>query len=52
MKPEQLVEELKKRLGTEKFDFSYNRKDDKLRLDHKTLKKGMEIHLPGNTREI
>ncbi len=47
VKPEQLVELLKERLGTEKFDFSYNRKDDKLRLDHKTLKKGMEIHLPG-----
>lgn len=47
VKPEQLVEELKKRLGTDKFDFSYNRKDDTLRLDHKTLQKGMEIQLPG-----
>ncbi|WP_342462823.1 DUF1444 domain-containing protein [Ureibacillus sp. FSL K6-8385] len=47
MKTEQLVEELKKRLGTQKFVFSYNRKDDKLRVEHKTLQKGMEIHLPG-----
>lgn len=47
LKPEQLVEELKNRLGTEKFHYSYNRKDDMLRIEHKTLQKGMELQLPG-----
>ncbi len=46
MKPEQLVEELKRRLGIERFNYSYNRKDNKLRLDHKNLGKGMDINLP------
>lgn len=46
VKPEQLVEELKRRLGIERFNYSYNRKDNKLRLDHKNLGKGMDINLP------
>lgn len=46
MKPEQLIDELKNRLGTERFTFSYNRKDNKLRLDHKTLHRGMDVIIP------
>lgn len=46
VKPEQLIDELKKRLGTERFNYSYNRKDNKLRLDHKTLHRGMDVIIP------
>ena len=40
MKPEQLVKELKSRLGTEQFDYSYDRQNNKLRLDYKIVKSG------------
>lgn len=33
------------RLGTDQFDYSFDRKNNKLRIEHKTLKKGMDITL-------
>lgn len=45
MKPEQLVKELKSRLGTEQFDYSYDRQNNKLRLDYKSLNRGIDISL-------
>lgn len=47
MKSEQLIEVLKKRLGEEKFKWTYDKETDKLRLDHKELERGMDISLPG-----
>jgi len=44
---EQLVELLRKRLNEEKYDFHFDKKHDKLRLNHKTIEKGMELSLPG-----
>ncbi|MEK4230372.1 DUF1444 domain-containing protein [Solibacillus sp. FSL H8-0538] len=46
MESPQLVAELKKRLGEELFDWSFDEKTDKVRLDHKTLGQGMDISLP------
>ncbi len=46
MKSEQLVEELKKRLAPFEFDWKFDRKADKLRLEHTGLKRGMDISLP------
>ncbi|MGE7111762.1 DUF1444 domain-containing protein [Lysinibacillus sp. NPDC047702] len=47
IKSEQLVSLLKQRLNEEKFDFEFNKKHDKLRLNHKKTGKGMELSLPG-----
>ena len=41
-----LLEILKKRLPSEHFDWDLDRKSDKVRLEHKLLKKGMDISLP------
>lgn len=46
MKSEQLVEELKNRLHAERFNFLFDKKNDKLRLEHKELNKGIDISLP------
>lgn len=46
MKSKQLVEELKQRLGSQHFDFKFDKENDKLRLDHKILTRGMDISLP------
>ncbi|GKV69540.1 UPF0354 protein YtpQ [Sporosarcina sp. NCCP-2716] len=46
MKSEQLVEELKKRLAPLEFDWKFDRKADKVRLEHAGLKQGMDISLP------
>ncbi len=46
MKSPQLVQELKKRLGEELYDWSFDKEKDKLRLEHKHLKRGMDISLP------
>ncbi|MEK3933841.1 DUF1444 domain-containing protein [Sporosarcina sp. FSL W7-1349] len=46
MKSEQLVELLKERLPSEKFTWRFDRKTDKVRLEHTDLKKGMDISLP------
>lgn len=45
MKSEQLIAELKKRLGETDFDWKYDSKTDQLRLDHKHLGRGMDISL-------
>ncbi|MFS0574825.1 DUF1444 domain-containing protein [Sporosarcina sp. 179-K 3D1 HS] len=46
MKSGQLVELLKERLPSEKFQWHFDRKTDKVRLEHMELKKGMDISLP------
>lgn len=46
MKSKELVDLLKKRLPSQHFQWDYNQKEDRLRLEHKQLKKGMEISLP------
>lgn len=38
---------IKKRLNEEKYEFHFDKKHDKLRLNHKTIDKGMELSLPG-----
>ncbi len=47
IKSEQLVSLLKKQLSEQKFDFQFDKKQDKLRLNHKKIGKGMELSLPG-----
>lgn len=47
IKSEQLVSLLKQRLNEDKFDFEFDKKHDKLRLNHKKIDKGMELSLPG-----
>jgi len=47
IKSEQLVSLLKQQLSEEKFDFKFDKKHDKLRLNHKKTGKGMELSLPG-----
>jgi len=47
IKSEQLVTLLKQQLNEEKFDFEFDTKHDKLRLNHKKIGKGMELSLPG-----
>lgn len=47
LKSEQLVELLKEQLNEEKYEFHFDKKYDKLRLNHKTIDKGMELSLPG-----
>lgn len=46
MEAKDVVEELKKRLPAEKFDWQFDRKADKLRIVHHTLHRGMDISLP------
>lgn len=45
MKSHQLFELLKKRLGEDKFVFSFDKEKDLMHLDHKTLGRGMEVGL-------
>lgn len=45
MKSEQLVEELKKQLNNQ-FNYQFDKEKDLLRLEHKTLNRGMDILLP------
>lgn len=47
LKSAQLVELLKKRLGTAQFNYTFDQEADKLRLDHTTLGRGMDLSLPG-----
>ncbi len=47
IKSEQLIALLKKQLNEQIFDFEFDKKHDKLRLNHKKLGKGMELSLPG-----
>ncbi|WP_342510488.1 DUF1444 family protein [Sporosarcina sp. FSL K6-1522] len=46
MKSQQLVDVLKERLPSEHFQWQFDRKTDKVRLEHTILKKGMDISLP------
>lgn len=46
MTSEQMVELLKQRLNAEKFDFIFDQEQDKLRLEHQTIKRGIDISLP------
>ncbi|MCG3089448.1 DUF1444 domain-containing protein [Sporosarcina cyprini] len=46
MKSEELVEVLKERLPSESFQWRFDRKTDKVRLEHSGLGKGMDISLP------
>lgn len=46
MKSSDLVEILKKRLPSEQLQWHFDRKTDKIRLEHSILKKGMDISLP------
>lgn len=45
LKSPQLVKELKNRLGEEQFNWMFDKEQDKLRLEHKTLGRGMDISL-------
>lgn len=45
MKSKELVEQLKLRLGTEQFEFIFDKEKDSLRLNHKSLNRGMDILL-------
>lgn len=47
MNSDQLVALLKKRLGKHRFTYQFDKKYDKLRLNHKTLGHGMDLSLPG-----
>jgi uncharacterized protein YtpQ (UPF0354 family) len=46
LKSPQLAAELKKRLGEDRFDWAFDKEKDKVRLEHKTLGRGMDISLP------
>ena len=46
MNSAQLVEILKEHLPSEHFKWRFDRKTDKVRLEHSVLKKGMDISLP------
>ena len=46
MNSRELVDLLKGRLPSEQFNWDFDRKTDKVRLEHKMLKKGMDISLP------
>ena len=46
LKSEQLIDRLKLELANSPFTWKYDKKTDRLRLDHTGLNKGMEISLP------
>ncbi|MFJ7934790.1 DUF1444 family protein [Sporosarcina sp. NPDC096371] len=46
MNSEQLIDILKEHLPSEHFQWRFDRKTDKVRLEHSILKKGMDISLP------
>ncbi|MDM5334796.1 DUF1444 domain-containing protein [Ureibacillus composti] len=46
MKSKQLVEELKKRLDDQRLEFNFDQEHDKLRIEHKSIKRGIDISLP------
>lgn len=45
MKSKDLVAQLELRLGTEEFEFVFDKEKDTLRLNHKSLSRGMDIYL-------
>lgn len=46
MKSDELVNILKKRLPSKNFEWKFDKKANRVRLDHRVLKKGMDISLP------
>jgi uncharacterized protein YtpQ (UPF0354 family) len=47
MNSKQIVEKIQQKLGTEKFHYTYDEKQDKLRVEHKDLAKGLDIAIAG-----
>jgi len=47
MNSQQIVEQIQLKLGTEKFHYTYDEKQDKLRVEHKELGKGLDISIAG-----
>ena len=47
MNSKQIVEQIQQKLGIEKFHYTYDEKQDKLRLEHKELGKGLDISIAG-----
>lgn len=47
VKSKEIVHYIEKQLGKEKFDYKYDEKQDKLRIEHKELKKGMDLSIAG-----
>ena len=47
MNSKQIVEQIQRKLGTEKFHYTYDEKQDKLRVEHKELGKGLDISIAG-----
>ena len=47
MDSKQLVKQIQLKLGTEKFHYTYDEKQDKLRVEHKDLGKGLDISIAG-----
>jgi len=47
MNSKQIVEQIQQKLGTEKFHYTYDEKQDKLRVEHKELGKGLDISIAG-----
>lgn len=45
VKSQQLVDIIKERLGEQQFNYTFDEKHDKLRLDHQLLQKGMDISI-------
>jgi len=45
LKSKELVEKLKEQLGTDKFDYHFDSEKDALRIEHKTIQKGITISL-------
>lgn len=47
MNSRRLMDEIKKRLTDRPYLYSYNQKEDKLRIEHQETKKGLTLSLPG-----
>ena len=47
MNSKQIVEQIQQKLGAEKFHYTYDEKQDKLRVEHKELGKGLDISIAG-----
>lgn len=45
MKSNELVGKVKERLGIDRFDYEHDRERDDLRIEHKSIKQGITIHL-------
>ncbi|KZE39783.1 hypothetical protein AV656_00355 [Bhargavaea cecembensis] len=46
MKASELVRELKQRLGEDRFSWDFDRQNNRLKMKHQTLGKGLELSLP------